>query len=198
MSSLAILSEKELAALPPEMISKPEDELAFSLAKAGITAEELAALPPEMISREDNHEKEPARRYVSKYRPPEITAEELAALPPEMISPADQSSPVLPPARSKYQDGKIYIIKSDKGGIRYIGSTCQPLELRMAQHRAAAKSWKHGVGNYVSSFDVLEYPDAKMWLVEKHPCETKKELLKREGYYVSKIRCVNKVMPGRS
>ena len=91
-----------------------------------------------------------------------------------------------------YQNGKIYKIESLEGNCIYYGSTTQTLCTRMAQHRAI---YKHNI--YRSSSLVLNYNDAKIYLVEHYPCNTKEELCAREGYYIKNFKCVNTVIAGR-
>lgn len=85
---------------------------------------------------------------------------------------------------SKYEHGKIYKIYSDIGNLTYYGSTCCSLIKRFTDHKNYPK------GKYTSS-KVLEYDDAKIELVEEYPCQSKKELEQREGYYQTNFECVN-------
>lgn len=94
-----------------------------------------------------------------------------------------------------YKNGKIYKIESLEGDCVYYGSTAQPqLCKRMAQHRA----------NYIASRgsttskNVLCFNDAKIYLVELYPCNSKEELTAREGYYIKNNNCVNKHIPSRT
>lgn len=102
---------------------------------------------------------------------------------------------------NKYQDGKIYKI-TDVGRTEcYIGSTTSTLSARMAQHRAQYKGWKEGKWQRVSSFDLFDKHGAEncsIELIEAHPCKNKDELRRREGHYIKKTVCVNKVVAGRS
>ena len=43
----------------------------------------------------------------------------------------------------------------------------------------------------------MKYDDAKIYLVEKYPCNTKEELCSREGYYIKNFECVNTQIAGR-
>jgi len=86
-----------------------------------------------------------------------------------------------------YQNGKIYKIESLIGNCIYYGSTIQKLCVRMAGHRC----------NNISSMEVLQYHDAKIYLVELYPCNSKEELNAREGWYIRNNNCVNKNIPGR-
>ena len=94
-----------------------------------------------------------------------------------------------------YSKSKIYqIIPScdhDEGDI-YIGSTVRPLSERMNKHRNDLRCSskiifeKYGVNN------------CKIELIELFPCETKEELLKREGEVQRANKCVNIRIAGRT
>ena len=52
------------------------------------------------------------------------------------------------------------------------------------------KNIKHG---YISSFKCFEGENIyNIILLENFPCNNKNELLKREGYYIKNLDCVNK------
>ena len=95
---------------------------------------------------------------------------------------------------NKYQQGKIYMIKSNQTDKVYIGSTIRPLDVRFKSHedRVGEKS--------TTSYMILEYDDAYIELIEEYPCETKLELQSREGYYIRLYgdRIVNKKIIGRT
>jgi len=98
-----------------------------------------------------------------------------------------------------YSQGKIYSIRSHQTEAIYIGSTTQTLPKRLAKHRTSFKFYKKGRRNYVSSFEILEYPDYYIELLELYPCSCKAELLQREGHYIRTYdNCVNKFVPGRT
>ena len=93
-----------------------------------------------------------------------------------------------------YQNGKIYKIESLIGNCVYYGSTTKKyLSDRMSHHRYESK---HNA--YTSSKKVLQYNDAKVYLVELYPCNSKNELNSREGWYIKHNECVNKQIPGRT
>ena len=92
-----------------------------------------------------------------------------------------------------YQNGKIYKIESLEGECVYYGSTIQKLCVRMAEHRKHYKI-KRGI----TSEHILCFDDAKIYLVENYPCNSKEELHAREGYYIKNNDCVNKKIPGRT
>ena len=97
-----------------------------------------------------------------------------------------------------YEYSKIYKITSPSRGLCYIGSTTQSLSMRMSGHRRHYKHWLKGKGNYCSSFEVLQHEDAKIELIKKFSCKSKKELHEEEGKYIKEIECVNKYIPGRT
>lgn len=94
-----------------------------------------------------------------------------------------------------YDNGKIYKIISDQSDKIYIGSTTKKyLSSRLASHVKNFKAWKKGSYNkYVSSYEILEYEDHKIILIESYPCKTRDELRSREQYWIEKFKdlCVN-------
>jgi hypothetical protein len=97
-----------------------------------------------------------------------------------------------------YRLSKIYKIESDIGGVTYYGSTTKPkLSGRLAEHRSNYKRYLVGKYSYVTSFEVLQHPDARIVLVQNCPCDSKDELLAFESYYIKNRDCVNRYIPGR-
>ena len=92
-----------------------------------------------------------------------------------------------------YKKGKIYKIESLEGDCVYYGSTCELLSRRMAKHR---HNYKNNGG--ITSQQILCFDDAKIYLVENYPCNSKEELHAREGWYIKNNDCVNKKTPGRT
>lgn len=92
-----------------------------------------------------------------------------------------------------YQNGKIYKIESIEGDCVYYGSSCGSLPKRMAKHR-----YNYKINTRITSGQILCFDDAKIYLVEKYPCNTKEELLAREGYYIKNNDCVNRCIAGRT
>jgi hypothetical protein len=95
---------------------------------------------------------------------------------------------------NKYQYGKIYKIISNQTDEIYIGSTYQVyLSMRMRQHRGNFNSWKNGTRKFVSSYEIIKYPDCQIILIEKYPCFTKDELRAREQHHINlNPNCVNR------
>lgn len=92
---------------------------------------------------------------------------------------------------SDYQNGKIYIISCSLGPEVYYGSTIQTLKKRMYFHKKM---------RYCSRliFEKYGFENCKIDLVEDYPCNSRKELEAREGWYIRNNVCVNIVVPGRT
>ncbi len=86
---------------------------------------------------------------------------------------------------NKYENGKIYSIRSPNIELFYIGSTCQPLSKRFYEHKRAFKSRTYK-SDKMASFNVIFWGDSYIELLENHPCKSREELLKREGEYIRK------------
>ena len=100
---------------------------------------------------------------------------------------------------NRYERGKIYAIKSYLTEQVYVGSTCEiNLSSRMAQHRSGFRKYTRIGGSCTTSRLILQHGDAYIELLELFPCNTKDELLKREGHHIRNTNCVNKIMPGRT
>jgi hypothetical protein len=82
---------------------------------------------------------------------------------------------------SRYDNGKIYSIRSHQIDKYYIGSTCLELCRRLFSHRSHYKTFLNDKNKYVYSFEILKYDDHYIELIEDYPCKTKRELEKREG-----------------
>ena len=94
-----------------------------------------------------------------------------------------------------YQKSKIYAIKSYQTEMMYIGSTTQTLSQRIGKHKE--NYIKNGT---TSSKQILKYEDYYIELIENFPCNTKEELLKREGFHIRENIniCVNCNIAGRT
>jgi len=100
-----------------------------------------------------------------------------------------------------YKEGRIYAIKSKDTNEVYIGSTCKPLKIRMSSHVSEYKNYIKTNDPYkkVTSYKILQYDDAYISLIENFPCDTKRDLLNREGYYIRNTpNVVNIVIEGRT
>lgn len=98
-----------------------------------------------------------------------------------------------------YSTGKIYAIRSAQTDEIYIGSTIQPLCVRMAGHREKYKQHLNGKGDNTTSLKILQFEDAYIELLENFPCSCREELNKREGELMRENKkCINKCIAGRS
>lgn len=97
-----------------------------------------------------------------------------------------------------FNEGKIYKIVTEQSNKCYVGSTCDTLIVRMNNHKTDYNCWLNGGTHFVTSFEILKYDDAKIELIELYPCETKRDLLQREGHYQRLLDCVNKCIAGRT
>ena len=99
-----------------------------------------------------------------------------------------------------YKKGKIYAIKSNETEDVYIGSTCTTLNKRMRSHKSEyKKKLKDGKLGSTTSYKILKYADAYIELIEDCSCETKRELLDREGEVIRNTpNCVNTQIQGRT
>lgn len=97
------------------------------------------------------------------------------------------------------KQGKIYTIKSHQTELVYIGSTFQELPDRLYKHEFDNKRYINGTFGFVSSFDILQYNDYYIELLEDYPCQNRKQLTKREGELIRQNNnCVNKKIEGRT
>tara|TARA_R110000782_G_scaffold175932_1_gene267047 strand:+ start:84 stop:704 length:621 start_codon:yes stop_codon:yes gene_type:complete len=104
------------------------------------------------------------------------------------------------PIQNRYQNAKIYQIRSHSSELVYIGATCEPtLARRFACHKSAYKRFLLDKSKYTTtSHVILDFGDAYIELIEKFPCDNRDELCKREGHYIRINNCVNKRIEGRT
>ena len=102
----------------------------------------------------------------------------------------------------EFQNGKIYTIRSSMTEKFYIGSTNQKtLAQRLCKHRNSYKLYlKDNTKGYMTSFEILQYDDHYIELLELCPCNTKDELHQREGQLQRQFKneMVNKVISRRT
>jgi len=93
-----------------------------------------------------------------------------------------------------YQNSKIYIIRSNSTQTVYVGSTVRKLSERMSCHRTRYKGKRD-----TSSSELIKHGDAYIELIEAYPCNSKEELLRREGEVMRATEnTVNKNVAGRT
>jgi hypothetical protein len=87
--------------------------------------------------------------------------------------------------------GKIYKIVSSNSDKVYIGSTTyKHLSKRHGIHLCNYRKFLLGKHNYLSSFDVIQYGDTKIELLEEItvPVSEKQEIFKREGFWINEFK----------
>ena len=100
-----------------------------------------------------------------------------------------------------YKNGKIYKIVSDHTDKIYIGSTCQPLNKRIGQHRANYKRYQEGKSMVITtSFEIMKLGNYHIVLIENVQCNNREELFAKERHHIDLFKniCVNKFMPTRT
>ena len=97
-----------------------------------------------------------------------------------------------------YQNGQVYKVWSPLGSLINIGSTCQTLKERFRSHRAGYTAKKQHTVNIV--FDAYGVENCYIELLEKCPCNSKKELAKYEGKHQRENIhiCTNKAIADRT
>ena len=95
--------------------------------------------------------------------------------------------------KNNYSLGKIYKITSPNCDEVYIGSTTQTLNIRFSEHKSRC------ITENRNSKIVIDKGDAVIELIEDFPCESKKELFRREGEIMkATLNCCNKYIAGRT
>jgi len=94
--------------------------------------------------------------------------------------------------------GYIYAIKSNSTNKIYFGATLNPINKRFSNHRSAYYRWiNNKTKEYTSSFEVMQYQDAYIELVETWTWTKEKDyswFWERETYYINKTaNCCNKL-----
>jgi len=94
----------------------------------------------------------------------------------------------------EYKNSKIYAIKSAQANKYYVGATTKRLCQRIAQHKQNYNKFIQKICDYDSSFDILQFSDAQIQLLESFECKNKDELnAKLNTYLISyKDNIVNK------
>lgn len=99
---------------------------------------------------------------------------------------------------NKYEKGTIYQIVDGGFNKRYIGSTTETLEKRMARHREHYNKYLNGCDRKLERsmmlFDEFGIDNCKMLLIKDFPCNNREELEREERKEILKNidKCVNK------
>jgi hypothetical protein len=87
-----------------------------------------------------------------------------------------------PEIDTRYENGKIYRIDCNLTGDTYIGSTINPLSVRLSGHRC---------DDSCSSREIIAGGDYQISLIESYPCNNRTQLEFRERYWSDLIPCIN-------
>jgi hypothetical protein len=93
----------------------------------------------------------------------------------------------------------FYKITSTNTDKVYIGSTKKSINERLQKHEANYRHFKDGKTNYTTSFEILEFKNCKIELLENKFCQSKEEQDMVEcNYIINTPNTVNKYLPGRT
>ena len=97
-----------------------------------------------------------------------------------------------------YSKAKIYQIINDVSDDIYIGSTCQPLSKRMAEHRTSMRSKRDSHIKRYQKMEEIGVEHFIIELIEETPCENIEQLRAIEGKYIRKLGTKNSQVAGRT
>jgi hypothetical protein len=95
-----------------------------------------------------------------------------------------------------YSNSKVYVLKSNQTDNVYIGSTVkQYLSSRLSAHKYDYKKFLKNESSYMSSFEILQYNDCYIEILELVNCSCKEELQKKEKFFINNYtNCINNYM----
>ena len=94
-----------------------------------------------------------------------------------------------------YSRAKIYKILNEVDDDVYIGATCQPLCVRMTEHRRYRNCANFKLYRKMREIGVEQF---YIELVAETPCENIEQLNAIEGYYIRKLATLNTRIEGRT
>jgi len=98
----------------------------------------------------------------------------------------------------RYKRGMIYTIRNIKDDTMiYVGSTINNLSKRFDNHKRDCKYGKSAINLY-KHIENNDWNDFYIELYELYPCNSKKELERREGQVIREIGTINKNIAGRT
>jgi len=100
--------------------------------------------------------------------------------------------------RMNYTNGKIYKIWNNINNEIYIGSTCQLLSKRMAEHRSNRMGEQKRHRPLYKLMNELGVEHFFIELLIDCPCENIEELRKIEGEYIRQYGTLNIIISGRT
>jgi len=87
----------------------------------------------------------------------------------------------------RYKDGKIYKLVNSVDSNIYVGSTRVTLEIRLTIHRGHARQHRYRNNKVYTHLNSIGWDKIEIKLIEVYPCNSKKELFKREQYWQDKL-----------
>ena len=97
-----------------------------------------------------------------------------------------------------YKNAKIYQLVNDITDDVYIGSTCQPLSKRMAEHRTSMRSKRDSHLKLYQKMLEIGVEHFNIYLIKETPCENKEQLRAIEGEYIRERGTLNGHIAGRN
>ena len=93
-----------------------------------------------------------------------------------------------------FQLGKVYKLTNKIDNKIYVGSTCKSLSQRLQGHKD--KSKENPTQPVYAHINNIKWDNVDIVLIENYPCDTKKELLYRERYYIELLKSeLNTIKP---
>ena len=96
----------------------------------------------------------------------------------------------------EYSKGKIYKILNNTTSDVYVGSTCQKLSKRLANHKTKLNEGKETL--LYNKMRELGDKNFYIELVEDYPCENGEQLKRREGEIIREMATLNEKIAGRT
>lgn len=96
-----------------------------------------------------------------------------------------------------YEKGKIYGIVCFETARIYVGSTTDSLGCRLGDHVSSYRRVRQGLKKYnTTSAEIIDTGNYGIFLIENFPCETRRQLLNRERYWIEQYShcCVNRML----
>lgn len=99
---------------------------------------------------------------------------------------------------TRYNNGKIYVIRNCLDNEIYVGSTCMPLHKRWYNHKQTCKNLKYN-GKIYQHMRNLGVDNFYIELIEDYACENKNQLNRREGEIMRSLNAtLNMRIAGRT
>ena len=97
-----------------------------------------------------------------------------------------------------YKNGRVYCIRNAIDDDIYVGSTCQPLSKRIAEHRKNRFTTCKKHFKLYKKMDELGVDNFYIELIKECPCENKEQLRAIEGEYIRLLGTLNSRIEGRT